>query len=190
MMENETYKKIPWVYEMSFIFQNNAVSGARLDCLADDEQKEFVYAVISTLSQYFAQIPNHNADISKADCNYSEKFVESLSNTLPVWLNGLCDLSVTQVINGLMDILNLKTEYQKWPPKSVMEFYAVCKKSRPAYHDIKKSNSLLEIGFDDTKLRKKSESVAEKSMVEIFKMLGKDYAKIKDARDREKKLAF
>lgn len=190
MTVNETYKKIPWVYEMSFIFQNNSISEVRLDCLAKDEQKELIYAVISTLSQYFAQIPNHNADVSRADCNYSEKFVESLSNTLPVWLNGLCDLSATQIINGLMDILNLKTEYQKWPPKSVMEFYAVCKKSRPAYHDIKKSNGLLEIGFDDTNLRKKSENVAENHLSAIFKMLGKDYAKIKEVRDREKKLAF
>ena len=180
----EKYKKIPWIYEMPAIFQNNTVSGNRLDCLIEDDKKELIYAVISTLSQYFAQIPNHNSDISKLDHDYSSKFVESISNMLPTWVNGLCDLSVSQIISGLMDILNLKTEYQKWPPKSVMEFYAVCKKNRPAYHEpFNKQNDCKQIEYDNETSRERSESIATKHLSEIFKILGKDYDKIRSKKN-------
>lgn len=190
MNANETYKKIPWIFGMSEIFQNNSVSAKRLDTLIEDDQKELIYAVISTLSQYFAQIPNHNAEVSRSDYNYSAKFVQSLSNTLPVWLSGLCDLTIAQIINGLLDILNLKTEYQKWPPKSVMEFYAICKKQRAPYYEMNLEKNLRKIGFDEDLSRKRSENIATKYITECFRVLGKDYEKIKCRRLTEKRLAF
>lgn len=177
---NDPYKKINWIYNMPVLLQNNVASTKRLDSFSEDVQKELIYMIVTTLSEYFSQIPDRNAEISRLDENYSAKFVKSLSNTLPIWLNGLCDLTILQIVNGLLDILNLKTEYQKWPPKSVMEFYAVCKKERSISHEfIKKNNSKQIVDFEK---EKKSNEIARKHLTEIFKKLGKNY----DAEERRK----
>lgn len=177
MIENETYKKIPWVYKISGAFENDILSSNRLDSLPERMQQYFVYKVLWSLSKYFSQIPDHYSEISISDMTDSSKLVKSLNDTLPTWLSGLCDTSISQIITGLVDILSLKTEYQKWPPKSVMEFYAVCKRSRAPYHEFKSCDS-KKIEYDRLGEWEKSKQLAAKHLTEIFKNLGLDYAKI------------
>ncbi len=176
---NETYKKIPWIYEMSEVFQNNLVVIKRLDKIPEYEQQKLVYAVVSTLSKYFSQIPDHNAVLSMSDPDYSVKFEKILGNMLPNWLSGLCDLTIAQIINGLLDIINLKTQYNNWPPKSVMDFYSVCKQSRAPYHDYKNPNNYKQIEHDKDAAWEKSKGIAAKHLSDMFKVLGKDYEKIR-----------
>lgn len=184
-MEFNHFKKIPWIYEMPEVFSNGVLFTKRLDELSEDAQKELVYMVVSTLGEYFGQIPVHYVEISKEEPLYSDKFTKSLSNMLPTWLSGLCDVSVAQIIYALLDILNLRTEYQKWPPKSVMEFHAVCKISRPAYHDVPKApTNVLRIEYDKESARAKTEEIAAKCLKEIFQKLGRNYEKV-----REQKIA-
>lgn len=174
MNENDVYKKIPWVKNIPEIFEGNFMSLKRLDSFPEKTQKYLVYKSMLTLSQYFSQIPDY-------DSGDKQSIVESLENTLPTWLSGLCDLSVSQIINGLLDVLNLKTEYQKFPPKSVMQFYTVCKTFKPAYHDQKKESSFK---LNSNELIKKSDEVAKIALSNIFKMLGKDYEKIRMGKEK------
>lgn len=180
MNENDVYKKIPWIRKIPEIFEGDIISLNRLDSFSEKTQKYLVYKSMLTLSQYFSQIPDY-------DCDDKESIVKSLENTLPTWLSGLCDLSVSQIIHGLLDILNLKTEYQKWPPKSVMQFYSVCKTFKPAYHDRKKESNFNFIERDSSESIKKSNEIAKMALSNIFKMLGKDYEKM--IMDKEKILA-
>jgi hypothetical protein len=168
---NETYKKIPWVLKVSNFFDKENLSLMRLDRLPEKEQKFLVYQSMLTLSQYFSMVPDHHSDSETATASNFE-LIKSLNNTLPTWLGGLCDLNVLQIISGLLDILNMKTEYQKWPPKSVMEFYSVCKKSKPAYHApyVQKFKQI-----ECEKSRKKSEEIARNHMEIMCKSLGVNY---------------
>ncbi len=190
MNESEKYKKIPWIYEIHEVFENNFISRLRLDSFPENVQRFLVYKVLHALSKYFSQIPDHYSEISISDIDNPKKIVDSLNNTLPTWLSGLCDTTIEQIISGLLDILNLKTEYQKWPPKSVMEFYAVCKKNRPPYYEIIQSNNFKQISCDNDLSWEMSKNIATKNLSNIFKILGKDYEKIKERREIEKSLAF
>ncbi len=170
---NEAYKKIPWVNQMPNIFINGIISGKRLDSFQKDDQSMIMFQVISSLNRYFGQMPGNPDDMSMQDF---EKAKENFANILEVWLDGLCDLSISQIINGLVDILNLKTEYQKWPPKSVMEFYAVCKSVKPAYHEpFKKNENFKQIGCDEKPVQDKKNLMAIESLNNIYKTLGINY---------------
>ena len=122
---NEIYIKIPWVYKMPFVWDQDRLSLNRLMSLPKDNQGKLIAACIITMSKHFLQSIDH-----------------SHSDT---WISGLCDSTIAQIINGLLDILNLKTEYLKWPPKSVMEFYDVCKRPRAAYDESKVPNNYKQI---------------------------------------------
>lgn len=170
---NETYKKIPWVNQIPNILIDGVVSSKRLDNLQKEDQALLIFEVISSLNRYFGQMPGNPDDMSMQNF---EKAKENFSNVLFIWLSGLCDLPICQIIGGLLDILNLKTEYQKWPPKSVIEFYAVCKIARPPYHEpFKKDGILKEIAFDDKLSRQKQDKIAVESLNNIYKTLGKNY---------------
>ncbi len=190
MNMSEEYDKILWIYKMPEVIFNNFLSENRLKSLSDRARQGLIFKVIETLSQYFSVVPDYYYDSEIYEANPDED-INGVNATLTIWLNGLADLSVKKIIEGLLDILNMKTEYQKWPPKSVMQFYAVCKSIRPApYHEIKSSNNYKQIGFDEYIARKRSEDIAEKHISDIFKKLGKDYDKIKERREIEKRLAF
>ena len=184
---NKVFKKIPWIYEMPEVLTNGVLLTKRLDELSEDAQKELVYMVVNTLSEYFGQVPANYVEISKDDPLYSEKFAKSLSNMLPIWLNGLCDVSVAQIISALLDILNLKTEYQKWPPKSVIEFHAVCKIPRPAYHDAPTyPSNVPRLSWDKDAARETTVKTAHECLIKIYKQLkGKDYLEIHEQRKKE-----
>lgn len=186
-MEFNHFKKIPWIYEMPEVFANGVLFTKRLDEVSEDAQKELVYMVVSTLGEYFGQIPAHHTDVSKDDPLYSEKFTKSLSNMLPIWLSGLCDVSVAQIIYALLDILNLKTEYQKWPPKSVMEFHAVCKMPRPAYHDTPQTpTSAPQLSWDKDAAREKTVKTAHEHFIKIYRQLmGKDYLVVHEQKKKD-----
>lgn len=140
---NEIYVKIPWIYKMPEFFENDMLSEVVLYRLPEKVQKFLVYKILDTLNKSFSQIPDSYQSDSDLD-NYSH-FIESLKKTGPTWVSGLCDLSVSQAINGLLDIINWKTEFKKFPPKSVMEFYGVCKRSRPVYDELKTSETFLRL---------------------------------------------
>lgn len=135
----ETYKKISWVYEVPDIFENEVISNKRLDSFPIGNQKKIIFKTLFTLSKYFGQIPGSPKDslISSFD---SEEFKKDLLKIIETWISGLCDLSIFQIIDGLLNIINLRTEYQKWPPKSVMEFYNVCKRSNKSNNIINNKN--------------------------------------------------
>jgi len=173
MNQNEEYKKISWIYEMTEIFNNEILSNKRLDYFSEDDQKFLIYKIIHTLTKYFGQIPGSAEPLLSKDLESSNKFIESLSSVLEIWLSGLCDLSVSQIINGLMDIINLKTEYQKFPPKSVIEFYAICKNPHPSYHDHIKKNDYKQIEYDKSIEWEKSKQIAQKHLSDIYKFLGR-----------------
>jgi hypothetical protein len=170
---NEEYKKISWIYEMPKIFHDGILSNRRLDNFLEEEQKFLVYKIIHTLTQYFGQIPGSASPLLEKDLESSNKFIQSLSGILEIWLSGLCDLSASQIINGLMDVINLKTEYQKWPPRSVIEFYGVCKKPHPPYHEHVNKNDYKQIEFDKNKKWEQSKKIADIHLSYMFKLLGK-----------------
>ncbi len=182
MNMDEKYDKILWIYKMPEVIFNNFLSENRLKSLSERAREGLIFKVIETLSQYFSVVPDYYYDSADRVTNENED-ISGINATLTIWLNGLGDLSVKKIIEGLLDILNMKTEYQKWPPKSVMQFHAVCKSIKPAaYHEI---NSIMML-----KPKISSEEVVEKHLSDIFKILGKDYQKIKEIREREKILAF
>jgi hypothetical protein len=172
---DETYKKIPWLYKMPNIFTDEGVSIKRLDTLEKDDQAMLIFEVINSLGRYFGKMPGNPENMSIQDL---EKSKENLGNMLEIWLSGLCDLNVSQIINGLLDILNLKTEYQKWPPNSVMEFYSICRKPKVPYHSevkFKKIENFKKIGFDEEGFKKRKFENQVKTSNYIYKMLGRSY---------------
>ena len=183
MTTSEVYDKISWVHKMPEIISDNVLSREKLKNLSDRAKRELIFKLIETMSQYFSVVPDYYYDPSDSLCEDGED-MDGLNSTLTIWLSGLSDLNVTQIINGLLEILNWKTEYQKWPPKSVMQFYTVCKKSSSPCHEIRVYNGLKQIEQDSDKARERSESVALKHLSGIFKTLGKDYE-----RERAKKNA-
>jgi len=185
MQFNDTFKKIPWIYEMSEVYSNGILFVKRLDQVSEEAQKKLIFSVVTTLAQYFGGMHHYVDGLSLSDAEYEKKCQMALSRILPIWLSGLCDVSVAQIISALVDILNLKTEYQKWPPKSVIEFHSVCRHPRPAYHDLPKAPSnALRIEYDKEGARAKTEEIAAKCLKEIFQKLGRNYEKV-----REQKIA-
>lgn len=168
LVKNDLYSKISWIYEVPDFFEDQLISEKRLYSFHKDDQNFLVIKLLNTLTQYFGHIPGSPDGLTLLDIN-SEKFKNSLENICVVWLNGLCDLSIKMIVEGLLDILNLKTEYQKWPPKSVMEFYAVCKKFRPAYHEIKVSDNYKKI------TNEKSELIATNTLSYLYKIRNRCY---------------
>lgn len=135
---NEIYTNIPWIYKIPEVLEGNIVSCKRLDFFPQDKQKYLVYKVVQALD-------NHSSQILGYGSGGSSEFAASLNNTLSIWLNGLCDLTIAQIINGLLDVLNFNIEWQKGSPNSIMEFCAVCKRTRAVYDEFKVPNNYKQI---------------------------------------------
>jgi hypothetical protein len=180
------FKKIPWVYEMSEVYSDGNLSTRRLDQLSEEGQKKLVVYVVNTLAKYFGGMHHYVDGLSLADPDYENKCKLALNRILPIWLSGLCDVSTAQIVNGLLDILNLKTEYQKWPPKNVIEFHAVCKIPRPAYHDMpKEPTNCLQLEHDKDVARLRTEKIAHDELRKIYKQLrNKDYSEVHEQNKR------
>jgi hypothetical protein len=173
MNQTDKFKKISWIEGMSIFFENENLSTKRLDSFSKKEQEFLIYQIIYTLSKYFGRIPGSAAPLLELES--SEKFIESVFSILNTWLSGLCDLSIYQIINGLIDILDLKTEYKKWPPNSVMEFYTICKIEKPPYHSeyyaSTEKNDFKQLEFSKIskeEKEKKSEEIARNHMIKIY----------------------
>ena len=134
MNKSEIYDKIIWIYKIPEIILENIVSREKLKNFPSHVKEGLVFKILETLSQYFSVVPDYYYD-KNSDSYENIEDMDGINATLTIWLSGLSDLSVCQIIGGLLDILNMKTEYQKWPPKSVMQFYTVCTAFKPAYHD-------------------------------------------------------
>lgn len=176
MNKSEIYDKIIWIYKIPEIFFENSISKEKLKNLPVSAKQGLIFKLLETLSLYFSVVPDYYCDNSFSG-NEENEDIDGLNATFTIWLNGLGDLSISKIIDGLLDILNMKTEYQKWPPKSVMQFHAVCKSIRPCqYHEI--NNRALK-SINDYNSTVKSEKIAEDALREMYKVLGKDYDKLK-----------
>ena len=173
MSLNEKYKKISWIYQIPKIFCEGKIYDKRLDTLPRADQENLIYKLIQSFYNYFGRFPGNTENKSSLDF---EKSKENLKFMMEIWLSGLCDLTVSQIIEGLLDIFNLKTEYLKWPPASVIEFYSVCKKLKPPYHEsFVRRESIRKIEFNQYErdlLTRKRQIIC---MNESFKSLGKNY---------------
>jgi len=179
MNKSEIYDKIIWIYKIPEIILENIVSREKLKNFPSHVKEGLVFKILETLSQYFSVVPDYYYD-KNSDSYENIEDMDGINATLTIWLNGLGDLSVSKIIDGLLDILNMKTEYQKWPPKSVMQFHAVCKSIRPCqYHEI---NTRALKSINDYNSTIKSEKIAEDTLREMYKVLGKDYDKLKGER--------
>ena len=181
MNKSEIYEKIIWIYKIPEIILENIVSREKLKNFPSHVKEGLVFKILETLSQYFSVVPDYYYD-KNSDSYENIEDMDGINATLTIWLSGLSDLSVCQIIGGLLDILNMKTEYQKWPPKSVMQFYTVCTAFKPAYHDafvpkINENKKQRQIGFvtDDSEESKEKKHV--QTMVYTWKILGSDYKK-------------
>ena len=181
MNKSEIYDKIIWIYKIPEIILENIVSREKLKNFPSHVKEGLVFKILETLSQYFSVVPDYYYD-KNSDSYENIEDMDGINATLTFWLSGLSDLSVCQIIGGLLDILNMKTEYQKWPPKSVMQFYTVCTAFKPAYHDafvpkINENKKQRQIGFvtDDSEESKEKKHV--QTMVYTWKILGSDYKK-------------
>lgn len=181
MNKSEIYDKIIWIYKIPEIILENIVSREKLKNFPSHVKEGLVFKILETLSQYFSVVPDYYYD-KNSDSYENIEDMDGINATLTIWLSGLSDLSVCQIIGGLLDILNMKTEYQKWPPKSVMQFYTVCTDFKPAYHDafvpkINENKKQRQIGFvtDDSEESKEKKHV--QTMVYTWKILGSDYKK-------------
>lgn len=181
MNKSEIYDKIIWIYKIPEIILENIVSREKLKNFPSHVKEGLVFKILETLSQYFSVVPDYYYD-KNSDSYENIEDMDGINATLTIWLSGLSDLSVCQIIGGLLDILNMKTEYQKWPPKSVMQFYTVCTAFKPAYHDafvpkINENKKQRQIGFvtDDSEESKEKKHV--QTMVYTWKILGFDYKK-------------
>lgn len=181
------FKKIPWVYEMPEIYSNGALLTKRLDEVSEESQKKLIFSVVTTLAQYFGGMHHYVDGLSLADAEYDQKCQMALGRVLPIWLSGLCDVSVAQIVSGLLDILDLKTEYQKWPPKNVIEFHGVCKMSRPAYHDVtKEPSNALKLEWDKNAARERTVKTAHECLIKIYRELrGKDYLQVHEQKKKD-----
>ncbi len=181
------FKKIAWVYEMPEVYSNGNLSTNRLEQFSEEVQKKLVVYVVNTLARYFGGMHHYVDGLSLSDPDYENKCEIALNRILPIWLSGLCDVSAGQIVSGLLDILNLKTEYQKWPPKNVIEFHAVCKIPRPAYHDrpMEPSNA-PRLDWDKDAARERTVKTAHECLIQIYKQLkGKDYLVVHEQRRKE-----
>lgn len=182
------FKKISWIYEMSEIYLSGNLSTKRLEEISEESRNKLIYSVIHTLAQYFGGMYHYVDGLSPLDPEYNKKCQATLSIILPIWLSGLCDVSAAQIINGLLDILDLKTEYQKWPPKNVIEFHAVCKMYKPAYYDtLKESNNSFQLGWDKEAARANSIRIAGEELFKIREILNKARARTKPFSEEERK---
>ena len=186
MQSDNKFKKIPWIYEMSEIYSSGILSTNRLEQVSEELQKKLIFSVVNTLAKYFGGMHHYVDGLSLADAEYEQKCQLVLGRMLPIWLSGLCNVSVGQIILALVDILDLKTEYQKWPPKSVIEFHAVCKLPRPAYHDTPTySSNAPRLSWDKDAAREKTVKTAHECLIKIYKLKGKDYFEIHEQRKKE-----
>jgi len=187
MQFNEAFKKIPWAYEMSEVYANGVFFVKRLDQISEEAQKKLIFSVVTTLAQYFGGMHHYVDGLSLSDAEYEQKCQMALSRILPIWLSGLCNVSVAQIISALLDILDLKTEYQKWPPKSVMEFNAVCKIPRPAYYDTPRAPiNAPRLEWDKDAAREKTVKTAHECLIKIYRQLrGKDYLEVHEQKKRD-----
>lgn len=181
MNRSEDYSKINWIYKIPEIFLDDVVSADNLKNLSKNSQQSLVFKIIETLSQYFSVVPDYYYDPADSLSEDGED-IDGLNATLTIWLSGLGDLSVSRIVGGLLDILNMKTEYQEWPPKSVMQFYTVCKVFKPAYHDhfvakINENKKQRQIGFIIEDAEEVKEKKHVQTMIYISKILGADYKK-------------
>ena len=175
MQFDEKFKKIPWIYEVPDVFENGIVVSKRLDSVSEESQKMLIYSVMQSLMKNFNSSDSY---MGKSSCEQIRN--SEFESQLLVWLSGLCNVSIAQIVGALVDILEMKTEYQKYPPKSVMEFHAVCKSPRPAYHDVPPAPSnAKQIGWDKEYARARTEKIATKCLKEIFAKFGKDYEKVR-----------
>ena len=181
MNYNEAFKKISWIYQMPEVFDKEVLSVKRLDELSEDVQKKLIYAVMQSLMKHF-----NYSEAYMGKSENSEERKQELGNHLTIWLSGLCNVSVAQIVHALIEVLDLKTEYQKWPPKSVMEFHAVCKTSRPAYFGVPKDpGNLPMLGWDKDYARERTIKSAHKCFEVVYKKLrNSDY---KDIHEQKKK---
>lgn len=181
------FKKIPWVYEMPEIYSDGVFLTKRLDEISAESQKKLIFSVVTTLAQYFGGMHHYVDGLSLADTDYDQKCQLALGRILPIWLSGVCDVSVAQIVCGLSDILNLKTEYQKWPPKNVIEFYGVCKRPRPSYHDVSKEPSnTLQLEWDRNSARERTVKIAHECLIKIYRQLkGKDYFQVYEQKKKD-----
>jgi hypothetical protein len=187
MQSEDKFRKISWVYEIPEVYLNGNLCASRLEQLSEDVQKRLVLSVVTTLARYFGGMHHYVDGLSLADAEYENKCKLALNRILPVWLSGLCDVSASQIIHGLLDILNLKTEYQKWPPKSVIEFHAVCKMTRPAYHDRPRDPSNApQLEWDKKAARQKTVKTAHECLIKIYRQLkGKDYLEVHEQKKKD-----
>ncbi len=181
MNKSEIYDKIIWIYKIPEIILENIVSREKLKNFPPHVKEGLVFKILETLSQYFSVVPDYYYD-KNSDSYENIEDMDGINATLTIWLSGLSDLSVCQIIGGLLDILNMKTEYQKWPPKSVMQFYTVCTAFKPAYHDafvpkINENKKQRQIGFVTDGSEESKEKKHVQTMVYTWKILGSDYKK-------------
>lgn len=181
MNVNEAYEKIPWVYKIPEVISENVLSKNKLRSLSLRSKQSLIISIIETLSDYFSVVTDYYYDPKDVGSVEGED-TSGLNSLLTIWLSGLGDLNITQIVGGLLDILNMRTEYKKWPPKSVMQFHAVCIAFKPAYHEIRTFSGNKQIKCDALEKRKRLEEIQEKTMREVYKMLGKDYEKVKEKR--------
>ena len=176
------FNKFSWIHELPEVFENGKLTTKRLAEISDESRKKLVFLVMKTLMKYF----NCSDAYAGSSKDPTERAVE-FESQITTWLSGLVGVSVAQIIHALDDILELRTDYQKYPPKSVIEFHAVCKMPRPAYHDRPRDPSNApQLEWDKKAAREKTVKTAHECLIKIYKRLkGKDYLVLHEQKKKD-----
>lgn len=90
------------------------------------------------------------------------------------WISALCDLTFSSIMNGLYAVVAGRTEYVDFPPTSAVAFHKICREHRNADRIPNKlpplsSINFPQLGYDEAKAKKRSESIARIHMFLIQK---------------------
>jgi hypothetical protein len=106
--------------------------------------------------------------------NYDDK--ENFSHVLKVWMSGLENLTISQILKGLLDLVDGYTDYIKFPPRNVIEFHSICTKANCSRYSHKEMPDLklIESRNEENVIRKNicflilSEKLREKGASSSF----------------------
>ncbi len=172
-----------WLKQFPAFFEDGAPARKRFSSYPEAERNKFVTAIIVTMGAFYGGTHHFLPKDKTAASGEAEAANQVRNIILPVWRHGLSDCSVAQILSGLFLVIGGKTEHIEFPPASVMKFGAICRASRPAYHDVVQNPTTApRLGWDKEAAEKKTAAIQKSAMIRILQTLKE--ANLQNAKDR------
>ncbi len=154
-MELVYKRKLCWLSGFPEFFENGNILTKALSSYPDEKMIYFMDVIFDCLEEHYGRGPHLVQSIREGS---------TLDNEIKIvkknWLKGLRDVSIAQIINALIEVLDNKTIYIQFPPRSVAEYMHLCKMASPP-HNLFKGMTFTEIPYS-TEVRDNKSKVISK----------------------------